>query len=167
MKNARNSQSQRWLYIIIIAIVLITIASILIINSTKPKESSDGPEVRRTDSSKTDSKKESSNSNKQDSSTTTESDIKSDSPSEPAPSSSSPTSTAPSYTPVSQPVEHKCYHEEAGVCWDDLENDAYSAGLYDHEYDYYGASYSEPDNCDAICRDILEDAYEEGWADGA
>lgn len=166
MKKAKNSQSQRLLYIIIIAVALITIVSIVIINSAKPKDSSGGSETRHADSSKTDSKKDSSDSKKQDSSTPAESDTKSDSPSEPAPSSSSSTSTTPSYTPTQQPVEHRCYHEEAGVCWDDLENDAYSAGLYDHEYDYYGASYSEPDNCDAICRDILEDAYEEGWADG-
>ena len=58
-----------------------------------------------------------------------------------------------------------CYHEEAGRCWDDIENEAYSAGLYDKQFGYYGASFGYEDDCDAVCRDIIEDAYEEGWYD--
>ena len=51
------------------------------------------------------------------------------------------------------------------TCNVDLEDEAYSAGIYDHEYGYYGASFDYDDDCDAACRDILEDAYDEGWYD--
>lgn len=73
---------------------------------------------------------------------------------------------APTQTP-SQPQSSTshCYHYEAGRCWDDLENEMYSAGLYDREYGDYGTSLDYGANCDATCRDILEDAYDEGWYD--
>lgn len=56
-----------------------------------------------------------------------------------------------------------CLHYEAGRCWDDLEEAAYSQGQYDKIYGHYGASYYESDNCDYICQSILEDAYDEGY----
>ena len=65
-------------------------------------------------------------------------------------------------TPAPTPT---CYHEEAGRCWDDLEDEAYSAGQYDRAYGYYGATLEYAENCDALCRDIIEDAYDEGWYD--
>ena len=58
-----------------------------------------------------------------------------------------------------------CLHYEEGRCWDELEDEAYSAGLYDARYGYYGGSYIEDDDCDAVCQDILIDAYEEGYYD--
>ena len=76
------------------------------------------------------------------------------------------TSQAPaSQTPTHPSATTTCHHEEAGRCWDDLEDEAYSAGAYDHEYGYYGASLDYADDCDTLCRDILEDAYDEGWHD--
>lgn len=58
-----------------------------------------------------------------------------------------------------------CLHYEAGRCWDDLEEAAYSQGQYDKIYGHYGDSYYESDNCDYICQSILEDAYDEGYDD--
>ena len=71
-----------------------------------------------------------------------------------------PTQTSPKPSTVSS-----CYHEEAGRCWDDLEDEAYSAGQYDREFGYYGATLEYADDCDALCREIIEDAYDEGWYD--
>lgn len=58
-----------------------------------------------------------------------------------------------------------CLHYEAGRCWDDLEEEAYARGRYDKHYGYYGGSYYESDDCDEVCRDILEDAYNQGYED--
>ncbi|MBR3256356.1 hypothetical protein IKG10_01665 [Candidatus Saccharibacteria bacterium] len=69
------------------------------------------------------------------------------------------TYTTPSTTP-------SCYHEEDGRCWDDLEDEAYSAGLYDNQFGYYGATLEYAEDCNALCREIIEDAYDEGYADG-
>ena len=75
--------------------------------------------------------------------------------------------TAPSTTPTpTNNAAPSCYHEEYGICWDELEDNKYSAGLYDREYERYGASVIYPDSCDSVCRDIIDDAYEEGWYDG-
>jgi len=63
------------------------------------------------------------------------------------------------------PTTSACLHYEAGRCWDDLEMEAYSQGQYDKHYGYYGGSYYESDDCDQICQDILEDAYEGGYYD--
>ena len=78
-------------------------------------------------------------------------------------SSSSGPSSSPSPTPYIK--SSSCLHYEAGRCWDELENEMYSSGLYDHNYGYYGGSYTYPDDCDTRCQDILEDAYEEGYYD--
>ena len=43
--------------------------------------------------------------------------------------------------------------------------DAYYYGTYDRQYGRYGASFDYDDDCDAVCQDILEDAYDEGWYD--
>lgn len=56
-----------------------------------------------------------------------------------------------------------CLHYEAGRCWDDLEEEAYSQGQYDKIYGHYGDSYYESDSCDYICQSILEDAYDKGY----
>ena len=164
-----KNNSLRWLYATIVLSTLVAIVIILIIFGLKPKGDFDESGATYTDSYETNYRQGNFDDREEysapaDSEPSSESD--SDSTSMPSSSSTSTNFTAPSYTPTPQPVEHSCYHEEAGVCWDDLENDAYSAGLYDREYGYHGASYDEPDNCDAVCRDILEDAYEEGWADG-
>lgn len=74
----------------------------------------------------------------------------------------SPASTS---TNTSGSASRTCQHYEAGRCWDDLEMEAYSQGQYDKLYGYYGDSYYESDNCDQTCRDILEDAYDEGYSD--
>lgn len=58
-----------------------------------------------------------------------------------------------------------CRHYESGRCWDDLEDEAYSQGQYDKHYGRYGTSHYEPDDCDSLCQDILEDAYNEGYND--
>ena len=58
-----------------------------------------------------------------------------------------------------------CLHYESGICLDDYEDEAYSYGLYDYSNGYYGASLDYPDDCNTICREALEDAYDEGWYD--
>ncbi|MBR2709637.1 hypothetical protein IKE72_00990 [Candidatus Saccharibacteria bacterium] len=58
-----------------------------------------------------------------------------------------------------------CYHFSNGKCWDDMESEAYSMGLYDHMYGDYGTSLYYEDDCDRECQDLLEDAYDEGWYD--
>ena len=90
-------------------------------------------------------------------------------PTEQTPSQSTPSqsATTPSATPApANETTPSCYHEEYGICWDELEDNNYSAGLYDREYGRYGASVIYPDVCDSVCRDIIDDAYEEGWYDG-
>ena len=88
---------------------------------------------------------------------------------EPEPTPTPEPTSAPEPTTPQQPTTYNstpaCYHEEAGRCWDDYEDEAYSAGTYDAMYGYYGASLDYADDCDALCRDILEDAYDEGWYD--
>ena len=71
----------------------------------------------------------------------------------------------PTQTYTKPSTNSSCYHEEAGRCWDDLEDEAYSAGQYDRLYGYYGATLEYADDCDALCREIIEDAYDEGWYD--
>lgn len=66
---------------------------------------------------------------------------------------------------VSSGAHGACVHHEAGRCWDDLEMEAYSQGQYDKHYGHYGGSYNEDDDCNAACRDILMDAYDEGYGD--
>ena len=88
---------------------------------------------------------------------------------------SQPTDSAPSTPPTPSPSptaqdstpthSSACSHTVDGVCLDDLEDEAYSAGLYDHEYGRYGTSFEYGDNCNATCREYLEDAYDEGWYD--
>lgn len=72
-------------------------------------------------------------------------------------------------TPTAQPspsaTSNTCLHSVSGVCLDDYEDEAYSSGRYDHSYGYYGTSLDYPDNCNTICQESLEDAYEEGWYD--
>ena len=79
---------------------------------------------------------------------------------------SQPTTTPPTTPAPTNNTAPSCYHEEYDICWDELEDNSYSAGLYDHEYGHYGASVVYPDPCDSVCRDIIDDAYEEGWYDG-
>lgn len=97
-----------------------------------------------------------------------------DTPTDPAPSTT-PTEQTPTPEPVpaqstpttpATPTAPSCHHEEQGICWDDIEDENYSAGLYDREYGHYGATIDYPDSCDQICRDIIDDAYDEGWYDG-
>ncbi len=71
----------------------------------------------------------------------------------------------PTQTYTKPSTNSSCYHEEAGRCWDDLEDEAYSAGQYDRLYGYYGATLEYADDCNALCREIIEDAYDEGWYD--
>ena len=79
---------------------------------------------------------------------------------------STPTQPAPTPSAAPTPTTPTCHHEEQGVCWDELEDANYSAGLYDRENANYGATIDYPDSCDSVCRDIIDDAYEEGWYDG-
>ena len=84
----------------------------------------------------------------------------------PQPVPSQPTTTPPTTPAPTNNTAPSCYHEEYGICWDELEDNNYSAGLYDREYGRYGTSVIYPDSCDSVCRDIIDDAYEEGWYDG-
>lgn len=80
-------------------------------------------------------------------------------------SSSGASTPSPSSSTSGSSSSSRCYHYESGRCWDDLELEMYSEGLYDRQYGYYGRSFDYPDDCNALCRDLLEDAYEEGWYD--
>ncbi|MBQ9180724.1 hypothetical protein IJ135_01350 [Candidatus Saccharibacteria bacterium] len=73
----------------------------------------------------------------------------------------------PATTPVTTPtiIHNSCLHEEAGRCYDDMEDEMYSAGLYDAAYGWYGASFMPDNDCDDVCQDILEDVYAEGFYD--
>lgn len=101
---------------------------------------------------------------------------------EPSSASSESYSTSPAPEPESTPINttspsiesvpsqsipaiktNGCLHQEAGRCWDGLEDEAYSKGLYDKMYGYYGASVYYGSDCDAVCQDILDDAYDEGY----
>lgn len=64
---------------------------------------------------------------------------------------------------ASNHTSNTCQHYESGRCWDDLEMEAYSAGQYDKIYGGYSDSYYESGDCNAICRDILLDAYDKGY----
>ena len=87
-------------------------------------------------------------------------------PVEPDSPQSTPTQPAPTPSATPTPITPTCHHEEQGICWDELEDANYSAGLYDRENANYGATIDYPDSCDSVCRDIIDDAYEEGWYDG-
>ena len=87
-------------------------------------------------------------------------------PVEPDSPQSTPAQPAPTPSVTPTPTTPTCHHEEQGICWDELEDANYSAGLYDRENANYGATIDYPDSCDSVCRDIIDDAYEEGWYDG-
>lgn len=91
------------------------------------------------------------------------SEPQSESVSEPQPESTPEPSRSQTYTTPS--TASTCHHEESGRCWDDLEDEAYSAGQYDRQFGYYGATLEYADDCNALCREIIEDAYDEGWYD--
>ena len=84
-----------------------------------------------------------------------------------AQNSPKPTETLKPSTNQSAPSNSSstCHHYEAGRCWDNLEDEAYNQGQDDKYYGRYGASYYEIDDCDNLCKDILEDAYNEGYED--
>lgn len=81
------------------------------------------------------------------------------------PQSTAPTNTVPTNQPSSSVNPNTCLHSVSGVCLDDYEDEAYSAGLYDYSYGRYGTSLDYPDNCNDTCKEALEDAYDEGWYD--
>lgn len=78
---------------------------------------------------------------------------------------SKPSSSSSSSKPSSSSTNSgsHCYHYEAGYCWDDIENEAYSSGMWDKNYGYEGDSYAPPSGCTGVCEDIYEDAYYQGW----
>lgn len=72
----------------------------------------------------------------------------------------------PAITPQPETATPKCWHSVAGRCYDGLEEEAAAAGYYDHlNGEYEGRSFDVPDDCDAVCQDILEEAYYEGYYD--
>lgn len=58
-----------------------------------------------------------------------------------------------------------CIHYEFGRCWDDIEDEAYSNGLWDKNFGDLGGGYNLPDDCTGVCEDIYEDSYYEGYYD--
>ena len=93
----------------------------------------------------------------------------------PSPSSSpSPTKTpeetkTPDYSEKSDSgssadsTESRCLHYEEGQCWDEVEEEAYSAGYLDATD---GSGHMRYTGCSGICEDIYADAYDEGYYDG-
>lgn len=63
------------------------------------------------------------------------------------------------------PVVNQCIHYENGVCWDELEEQAYDDGRWDKAYGHYGDGYNPPDDCTGFCADLYDDIYEEGFYD--
>ena len=162
----------------IIAIIISTIVAVVYSSkyqSPQPTEPATDKDSHYTSQDSTTT--EPSSSPDQPSSTT--SDPNSETPSSSPSSSSSSSPSKPSDTQDTTPTtptdnqspmheggsSSNCLHYEAGRCWDDLEVEAYSTGLYDRQNGYYGASVYYDEDCDAICQDILDDAYDEGWYD--
>ena len=156
-----------WLWFGGAALVLILIISFLAIPYTK--NYSESP--KSTETTKSTDKSESTNSESTKSESpkteTTEPENKPEATKtpEPEPTSTPESTPAPAQTYTTPSTTPTCYHEEGGRCWDDLEDEAYSAGQYDRQFGYYGATLEYADNCDALCREIIEDAYDEGWYD--
>lgn len=101
-----------------------------------------------------------------DDSSSNDSSSSSDSTEKPGPEEPESTPNSAPSQPYTQPSTTAiCYHEEGGRCWDDIEDEAYSAGLYDGQFGYYGATLEYAEDCNALCREIIEDAYDEGYAD--
>ena len=133
--------------------------------TTEPSSSPDQPSSTTSNpNSETPSSSPSSSSN---SSPSKPSDAQDTTPATPTDNQSSHYSTPQeNYTPTHEGgSSSNCLHYEAGRCWDDLEDEAYSTGLYDRQNGYYGASVYYDEDCDAICQDILDDAYDEGLYD--
>ncbi|MBR3052152.1 hypothetical protein IKG60_00840 [Candidatus Saccharibacteria bacterium] len=168
-----KNDSIKWLIRLIVIVASVAIVIILIVHNSVPSETPASIDSSSASSQTVERPVSTSDSFAEEESQSSPSVLSQ--PTEPA--SSQPDSTSqPSVT--SQPdtasqstvfaprtVEAKCYHQENGVCLDDYEDEAYSAGLYDHSYGYYGTSLDYPDDCNAICQESLEDAYEEGWYD--
>ena len=161
--NKSHKKPNQYLWLGVSLGVLLLIVLLIVVPNTKHDNSTPRPTdtTKQTkDSPEPIKENDKTESNSTEPTTTAEPDP---TPSEPTPSSPQPTPTP--QTPTTYNATPTCLHEEAGRCWDDLEDEAYSAGAYDHEYGYYGASLDYADDCDALCRDILEDTYDEGWAD--
>ena len=161
--NKSRQKSDQYLWLGVATVVLILIIVLIVIPNTN--HNSQSPLPTNTTKQTENSSKPSDDNNKTEPDSTEPVNVPEPTPQEPVPSPT-PTQTQPQpQQPTTYHATPTCYHEEAGRCWDDLEDEAYSAGAYDHEYGYYGASLDYTDDCDALCRDILEDAYDEGWAD--
>ena len=131
--------------------------------STITDSASDNTSIDSPASTPTNNSNNSGNSNNSNNSSTTP---KSESP-EPKKSKPESPQKTESQTYTTPSTTSSCYHEEDGRCWDDLEDEAYSAGLYDSQFGYYGATLEYAEDCNALCKEIIEDAYDEGYADGS
>lgn len=76
-----------------------------------------------------------------------------------------PSSNSNSNSSAQVPVVNQCVHYENGVCWDELEEQAYDDGRWDKAYGRYGDGYNPPDDCTGFCADLYDDIYEEGYDD--
>lgn len=155
-----------WFWIGGAMLFLVAISVFVIISNINTKapvpastESTTQPNTSLTDSVVDSSVNDSDSSSYSSSTPESESSESGESKSDSSQKTESQTYTTPSTTP-------SCYHEEDGRCWDDLEDEAYSAGLYDSQFGYYGATLEYAEDCNALCREIIEDAYDEGYADG-
>lgn len=173
-KNSKKLNKDFWLWLGGASLILVFIISFLAIPyaNNRPELPTPAEATRPTTESEI-TKPETIKSESEPETTETTEPSKPASTSAPAPASeptSTPTSkpesaSAPAQTYTKPSTTPSCYHEEAGRCWDDLEDEAYSAGQYDRLYGYYGATLEYADDCDALCREIIEDAYDEGWYD--
>lgn len=64
-----------------------------------------------------------------------------------------------------------CSHEEAGKCWDEVDEAGYEDGMYDgitgnFEESYFDSLPEEYGDCTGLCEEVYEDAYLEGYEDG-
>lgn len=153
-------QHNSWLWIGLAVVLLVLIIVLIVLPNSYKTVNNNQPIELEEETRPSVENHASTESNKNETRETVEEDIET---SDDIPKTTPESSSLPTYaSPVATPT---CHHEEAGRCWDDIEDEMYSAALYDHEYGDYGASLDFPDDCDALCRDILEDAYDEGWYD--
>ena len=158
-KNSKKFNKDFWLWFGGASLILILIISFLAIPYAN--NSSEPPKPIETTKPTTESETTKSETTKSEPKSETTETTEPTPTSEPEPE---PTQT-PAQTYTTPSTTHSCYHEEAGRCWDDLDDEAYSAGQYDRQFGYYGATLEYTDDCDALCREIIEDAYDEGWYD--
>ena len=160
-----------WRIIKVVLIILFIFLTIcFIISSSNKSQSSSSSTSSNSSSSKT---TETTPKKSAEIETKTETKSETPTPTEPAKTEEQAPAIVSKLTPESVKIEQShetatetCYRYVSGRCYDDLEDEAAASGYYDRlNGDYEGHSFDYPDDCDAECQDILEEAYYDGYYD--